>query len=544
MEMIRAMLPTAHHMDKPYYENQLNQMAERLQKRREETRAFQPNYAADVPSYDTRRPPSPPPALHSRSLKRNLELTDGPEAKRVSRQPSPVATTPPLNSWSQSLPRRESNPVHRSDQTAFIDLTESDPPTPARSPQPPVQAHTYSDPFPELHNAYQGAFRNGHLASTNNFSGDYMSVPELAEFMMTPIPPPGGYGYQQQRDVFQEAQTAGFDQYFNPGVHPYMGGQRVPQYMGLGDSDGDDYGSFPTNPIAEAQAIEKLLENFKGDGEKTEEREPTPAIMTCTLKEYQRIGLTWLLKMERGDNKGGILADDMGLGKTVSRANDFVFLLLTTRVLLIRPDWSVTDKHAQIQALALICANPSKDPSCKTTLIIAPVALMRQWEKEIDRHIDRRHKHSVYLYHGSGKNVDFAQLRQYDVVLTTFGSLTSEYKQKESRKESMLHEQEAQDSSVRRKPKDKLALLGPECMWYRIIIDEAHNIKNRNGKASKACADLMAHHRLCMTGTPMMNNIAELYPLIRFLKVKPYCSWNKFNVDIVRVSVKSCWSCG
>lgn len=183
-----------------------------------------------------------------------------------------------------------------------------------------------------------------------------------------------------------------------------------------------------------------------------------------------------------------------------------------------------------------MCANPSNDPTCKTTLIIAPVALMRQWEKEIERHIDPRHRYNVYLYHGTGKNVDFARLRQYDVVLTTFGSLTWEFKQIEDRKESMLHEQEAKDSSVRRKPRDKLALLGPECMWYRIIIDEAHNIKNRNGKTSKACAELMAKHRLCMTGTPMMNNIGELYPLIRFLKVKPYCSWKKFNDDILKVS--------
>lgn len=166
---------------------------------------------------------------------------------------------------------------------------------------------------------------------------------------------------------------------------------------------------------------------------------------------------------------------------------------------------------------------------------------MRQWEKEIERHVDPRHKLSVYLYHGTGKNVEFSRLRQYDVVLTTFGCLTSEYKQKESRKESMLHEQETQDRSIRRKAKDKLALLGPECMWYRIIIDEAHNIKNRNSKASKACADLMARHRLCMTGTPMMNSIAELYPLIRFLNVKPYCSWNKFNTDIFKVSDKYWW---
>jgi len=167
---------------------------------------------------------------------------------------------------------------------------------------------------------------------------------------------------------------------------------------------------------------------------------------------------------------------------------------------------------------------------------------MRQWEKEIERHVHPRHKLSVHLYHGAGKNVDFAHLRKFDVVLTTFGCLTSEYKQKESSKESMLHDQERLNPSMRRKPKDRLGLLGHECMWYRIIIDEAHNIKNRNAKSSKACADLMAKHRLCLTGTPMMNNIDELFGLVRFLKVEPYCDWNKFNQEIVKASTLQVFS--
>ena len=137
--------------------------------------------------------------------------------------------------------------------------------------------------------------------------------------------------------------------------------------------------------------------------------------------------------METGTNKGGILADGMGLGKTV-------------------------------QAISLICARPSNDQACKTTLIVAPVALMRQWEKEIERHIHHLHRLKVHIYHGSGKNADFAKLRHYDVVLTTYGILTSEFKQKETRKESLQHQQE-QQTGIRRKAKDKLALLGHECMW-------------------------------------------------------------------------------
>lgn len=65
-----------------------------------------------------------------------------------------------------------------------------------------------------------------------------------------------------------------------------------------------------------------------------------------------------------------------------------------------------------------------------------------------------------------------------------------------------------------------------------MIIDEAHAIKNRNTTQSKATVDIQAHHRLCMTGTPMMNSIDELYPLLRFLRVHPYSDWTQFNMAI------------
>jgi SNF2 family DNA or RNA helicase len=161
---------------------------------------------------------------------------------------------------------------------------------------------------------------------------------------------------------------------------------------------------------------------------------------------------------------------------------------------------------------------------------------MRQWEKEIAHHIKDMYKLSVYLYWGNGKRADFSTLRKYDVVLTTFGTLTSEFKQKDSRRESMLYERELNEPDFRRKSRDKLALLGPECMWYRIIIDEAHMIKNRNSIQSKASVDLQAKHRLCLTGTPMMNSIDELYPLLRFLRISRYNDWKLFSMEIGKVS--------
>ncbi|KAL1648179.1 hypothetical protein SLS61_007051 [Didymella pomorum] len=368
--------------------------------------------------------------------------------------------------YGQSRPQAQSN---------VIDLTESNPPTP--------------DPFPELNNA----FMPGVHQPVDAFHQDFMPPSELAQFLIAPTPAGAGYAFQPThvQQPFVPEPTYGV--YEAPEVPLYVGHAGAP--WAPADQE-DEYGE----PLSydEAQAVENLLGNVSAhDAEDSpERREQTPITMCSQLKEYQKIGLTWLIKMETGTNKGGILADGMGLGKTV-------------------------------QAISLICARPSDDPRRRTTLIVAPVALMRQWEKEIERHIHPRYRLKVYIYHGNGKNADFAKLRQYDVVLTTYGILTSEYKQKETRKESMRHEEE-QRTGVRRKAKEKLALLGGE---YRVILDEAQCIKNRQTVGSKAAHDLMAMHRLVMTGTPMMNNIDELYPLIRFLGIPPYNDWSRFNQE-------------
>jgi hypothetical protein len=382
------------------------------------------------------------------SRKRNLGLSADdewdPQPKRVSPSThgNSVFHAPIIQQWSNIAGEAPGG----NGVSDYIDLTVSDPSSP--------------DPFPELTYAFRDD--GARPVPADAFNQEFMRPDELAQFLLTPTPANGGYALQPEH----QAATASFQ---NRHI-PYLPGPQLPDWMGR-DSDDENYGDFPLN-ATEAESIDKMLEIVQQNGDDTQDdREQTPRIMSSTLKEYQKIGLTWLIKMEAGPNKGGILADEMGLGKTV-------------------------------QALALICARPSQEPLCKTTLIVAPVALMRQWEKEISRHVHDRHKLGVYLYWGNGKKADFSLLRQYDVVLTTFGTLTSEFKQKDSRRESMLYEREQKEPNFRRKPRDKLALLGHECMWYRIIIDEAHMIKNRNSIQSKASVDLQARHRLCLTGTP------------------------------------------
>ncbi|CAD6571524.1 MAG: hypothetical protein ASARMPRED_004625 [Alectoria sarmentosa] len=210
----------------------------------------------------------------------------------------------------------------------------------------------------------------------------------------------------------------------------------------------------PTRTTAE---IKSLLENIRPDEElPPENREGTPEAMTYALMEHQKLGLTWMRTMEEGSNKGGILADDMGLGKT-------------------------------IQALALMVARRSTDRKCKTTLIVAPVALLKQWER----------------------------------------TLASELK----RREDVLMKKRANPNWRPTGREDSLPLLGDECKWYRVILDEAQWIKNKSTKQAQAVSQLQALTRFCMTGTPMMNNVSELYSLIHFLRIRPYCEPENFRRD-------------
>ncbi|EGP90968.1 uncharacterized protein MYCGRDRAFT_34542 [Zymoseptoria tritici IPO323] len=253
------------------------------------------------------------------------------------------------------------------------------------------------------------------------------------------------------------------------------------------------------DPTQSKEEIQALLNNIRPDEDMPAHlRVQTPADMSVNLHKYQEMGLTWLTNCEEGSNQGGILADDMGLGKT-------------------------------IQMLSLMVTHKSEDPRCKTTLIVAPVALMRQWKQEIqDKLKPGRAALTVFTHHGTKKAKSFQELRTYDVVLTTYGSLASELKKMEK-----FHLRKVQYPSARPYPKEQCVFLDPDANWYRVVLDEAQCIKNKGTQAAKGACMLRAKYRFCVTGTPMMNNVEELFSLVHFLRIKPYCTWEKFRLDFV-----------
>ncbi|PSR85776.1 SNF2 family N-terminal domain-domain-containing protein [Coniella lustricola] len=225
-------------------------------------------------------------------------------------------------------------------------------------------------------------------------------------------------------------------------------------------------------------------------------RQQTPKEMACDLLEHQKVCLSWLIRQEKNDRKrGSLLADTMGLGKT-------------------------------IQALALILAHPSKNPNVKTTLLVAPLVLLHQWEREIEHKVKNASSLKTIILHGDAKNtIGLEQMLGYDIVLCTYGKLTAEYQTLKAKRQSDVNPS---------RHTNRLLVLHPKAKFHRIILDEAHNIKNRSGIASLAACEVNAEFRLCMTGTPLMNRADEIYPLIRFLRIEPYNEWGRFSRVIDR----------
>lgn len=270
----------------------------------------------------------------------------------------------------------------------------------------------------------------------------------------------------------------------------------------LNDNLKSYYQDLQDDPRKTREEIRDLLANIRPDEDIPEEdRVGTPEALRYPLYPHQQLALKWMTDSEKGKNKGGILADDMGLGKTIS-------------------------------TLSLMVSRKSSD-RIKTNLIVGPVALIKQWETEIKKKTKSGHQLSVFLLHG--KTATYEELRRYDVVLTTYGKLSFE----EKRYQKWVEQHKGADPAVDAALAKSCPLLHPRSKFYRVILDEAQCIKNVNTLQAKGASRLNATHRWCLTGTPMMNGIHELYSLIKFLRIAPYHNQTEFNKMFGSLSAKT-----
>ncbi len=179
---------------------------------------------------------------------------------------------------------------------------------------------------------------------------------------------------------------------------------------------------------------------------------PLPAGVHATLRPYQQQGLNWL-QFLREHGLAGVLADDMGLGKTLQ-----------------------TLAHIQVEKDAGRLALPA--------LIIAPVSLMGNWQREAARFCPGLR--SVVL-HGADRHGVADDLGTYDLVMVPY--------------------------SLLQRDRDRWLAQA----WHLVVLDEAQNIKNASTNAAQVVGALQAQHRLCLSGTPMENHLGEIWSLFHFL---------------------------
>ncbi|UOQ88446.1 DEAD/DEAH box helicase [Agromyces endophyticus] len=182
---------------------------------------------------------------------------------------------------------------------------------------------------------------------------------------------------------------------------------------------------------------------------------PPPAGLALELRPYQLEGFRWLAFLHR-HRLGGILADDMGLGKTA-------------------------------QTLALVAHAREQDASEPPFLVVAPTSVVSNWAREASRFVPGLKVATVTATQSASRRRLADQIAGADLVVTSYAILRL----------------------------DAEAFAEPE--WAGLVLDEAQFVKNGSSKANQAAREIRAPFRLAVTGTPVENNLMELWALMKIV---------------------------
>uniref|UniRef100_A0A8C9VXF1 Snf2-related CREBBP activator protein n=1 Tax=Scleropages formosus TaxID=113540 RepID=A0A8C9VXF1_SCLFO len=238
---------------------------------------------------------------------------------------------------------------------------------------------------------------------------------------------------------------------------------------------GGDYsppGPTISRPKKEISHIAATAESLQPKGytlATTQVKTPIPFLLHGTLREYQHIGLDWLVTMYE-KKLNGILADEMGLGKT-------------------------------IQTIALLAHLACEKGNWGPHLIIVPTSVMLNWEMELKRWCP---SFKILTYYGSQKERKLK--RQGWTKPNAFHVCITSYK-------LVLQDHQA----FRRKS------------WRYLILDEAQNIKNFKSQRWQSLLNFNSQRRLLLTGTPLQNSLMELWSLMHFLMPHVFQSHREFK---------------
>jgi SNF2 family DNA or RNA helicase len=140
---------------------------------------------------------------------------------------------------------------------------------------------------------------------------------------------------------------------------------------------------------------------------------------------------------------------------------------------------------------------PGYHSGLNTTLIVVPLSVISNWEDQVKEHCSK--ELTVQTFHGESTKQSIISLTQKDIVITTYGTLTSLYDKMLKRGERSIF----------------------QIHFLRVILDEAHQIRNSKTLRCDACVGISSERKWFVTGTPMQNRVNDVFTSLRFLQIEP-----------------------
>ncbi|CAM8949787.1 unnamed protein product [Rhodiola kirilowii] len=338
--------------------------------------------------------------------------------------------------------------------------------------------------------------------------------------------------------------------------------------------------------------------DLENHSERVDETAEPSSDLTMPLLRYQKEWLAWALKQEASETRGGILADEMGMGKTIQAialvlakrersldtsqftepslsGQSSTGLLEVKGTLVICPVVAVTQWESEINRFTakgstkvLIYHGPLRGKNLgqlsEYDFVLTTYALV---ESEYRRNVMPAKKPCIYC----GKLFYQSKMSVHHKYFCGPGALRTANQSKQQRKngKGKKHEEELSFSpkDIKRNLKASKIDLNPQhtsdmengassqqsetkgksilhsLKWERIILDEAHSIKDRKCNTAKAVFALESSFKWALSGTPLQNRVGELYSLIRFLHINPYSYYFCKDCDCKTLDYSSSADC-
>mmetsp|Transcript_5440 Transcript_5440/g.11830 ORF Transcript_5440/g.11830 Transcript_5440/m.11830 type:complete len:878 (+) Transcript_5440:183-2816(+) len=286
---------------------------------------------------------------------------------------------------------------------------------------------------------------------------------------------------------------------------------------------------------AQQAALDSMFDKHLKEQYKNLPNVSMPNCLTgITLMDYQIQGIKWLVKKETTATpapfykkvkencktmylceitqssqaeppkplRGSILCDEMGLGKSIQ----------TIGLILLAPpagvDYNLPASFDVTETTSSVPVNPPAGSAMRCTLIVCPVSVLSNWTDQVSTFVASGVL-LVELYHGANRHATLPNVKagNVDILLVSYNTLAADYdasgcgdapKKKKAKRESIF-----------------------DIHFHRIVLDEAHVIRNSKTRISRAVSQVEADRKLALTGTPFVNTADDIFSLLSFLEVEP-----------------------